>query len=249
MKQTEGQLSFENYELKQVEVRLKLRDAPSLYSQEPLSSPQKAVDVMAKMMADLDREYCCVINLNNKLQAISSEKYPMDQDITPLSFNIVSIGTLNTALVPIQNVFKAAILSNAGSVVLMHNHPSGALMPSKEDIKLTKQVIAAGHIMGIPVMDHIIVGGENGGQYSFRESTDLFNQDPMCFLIEDAKRANEKTVEYRTDDNNPSRHETKQVITFGEKRSVLDLIAQKKKEILRENPREEPDMMQRRDER
>lgn len=77
-----------------------------------------------------------------------------------LSMETVSIGTLNASLVHPREVLKAAILSNAASIILAHNHPSGDVAPSSDDIELTKRMVKAGEIMGIEVLDHIIVGSE-----------------------------------------------------------------------------------------
>ncbi len=151
----------EEYELKQVKVRLKLAEAEPLYSVEQINSPDKAVRVMAEALSQMDREYCCVVNL--------------DASNHPINFNVVSIGDINGAQVPIQNVFKSAILSNAASIMMFHNHPSGNTNASREDIDVTKRLIEAGKIMNIPVTDHIIVAGGTAELYSFREkSPDMF---------------------------------------------------------------------------
>jgi DNA repair protein RadC len=72
----------------------------------------------------------------------------------------VAIGSLNsTSLVP-REIFKGAILANAAAIVLCHNHPSGGLTPSKEDIRLTKEMIEAGKLLGIQVLDHLIVSSQ-----------------------------------------------------------------------------------------
>jgi proteasome lid subunit RPN8/RPN11 len=144
------------YELKQVQVRLKLSEAEPLYSTECVNTPQKAVEVMAKALSELDREYCCVVN--------------MDSAKHPINFNIVSIGDVSSTQVPIQNVFKSAILSNAASIMLFHNHPSGSLLPSTPDMEVTKRLMEAGRIMNIPVLDHIIVAGGTAQHYSFRQN-------------------------------------------------------------------------------
>ena len=70
----------------------------------------------------------------------------------------VSKGNLNSSIVHPRNVFQRAILQNAAAIVMAHNHPSGDPKPSDIDIKITKQIISAGEILGIEVMDHIIVG-------------------------------------------------------------------------------------------
>jgi len=70
----------------------------------------------------------------------------------------VSVGTLDASLVHPREVFKTAILANAASVILVHNHPSGDPAPSPEDRQITERCAAAGKILGIPLLDHVIVG-------------------------------------------------------------------------------------------
>ncbi len=72
----------------------------------------------------------------------------------------ISRGTLNASIVHPREVFKPAILHNAAAIICFHNHPSGDPKPSKEDIKITQQLVEAGKIMEIEVLDHIIVGDE-----------------------------------------------------------------------------------------
>ena len=152
----------DEYELKQVKVRLKLAEAEPLYSTEQITTPDKAAEVMAQALSQMDREYCCVVNLDGANH--------------PINFNVVSIGDVNQAHVPIQNVFKSAILSNASSIMMFHNHPSGSVQASREDIDVTKRLIEAGKIMNIPVLDHIIVGGGSGERFSFKEANpEMFN--------------------------------------------------------------------------
>ena len=152
----------DEYELKQVKVRLKLAEAEPLYSTEQITTPDKAAEVMAQALSQMDREYCCVVNLDGANH--------------PINFNVVSIGDVNQAHVPIQNVFKSAILSNASSIMMFHNHPSGSVQASREDIDVTKRLIEAGKIMNIPVLDHIIVGGGTAERFSFKEANpEMFN--------------------------------------------------------------------------
>lgn len=168
----------DKYELKQVQVRLRLSEAEPLYSTESITSPEIAAKVMAGALAEMDREYCCVVNL--------------DGSNHPINFNIVSIGDINHAYVPVQNIFKSAILSNATSIMLLHNHPSGSLNPSKDDIELTRRVIEAGAIMNIPVIDHLIVIGGTAELVSIRE------EKPEIFGIrEEAKYENRPKMNIR----------------------------------------------------
>ena len=79
----------------------------------------------------------------------------------------VSIGSVTASTTTPREIFKSAILANAVSIVICHNHPSGELEPSPEDIKLTKQLIHAGELLGIKVLDHLIIS--NQGYKSLRD--------------------------------------------------------------------------------
>ena len=71
---------------------------------------------------------------------------------------MVSVGTLNKAIVHPREVFKTAILSNAASIMAFHNHPSGETTPSQQDIQLTNRLYEAGELLGIKLLDHLIIG-------------------------------------------------------------------------------------------
>ena len=91
-----------------------------------------------------DREVLCVVNLNTRKQ--------------PINFHVVSVGELNQSIASIPNILKSGILSNAGSFLLLHNHPSGDPEPSKEDIEITERLIETGKLLGIRVIDHLVLG-------------------------------------------------------------------------------------------
>ena len=74
-------------------------------------------------------------------------------------FEVISEGSLNATIVHPREVFRGAIVATAGSIILLHNHPSGNPDPSNEDKMLTRQVVEAGKIIGIPVYDHMIFAG------------------------------------------------------------------------------------------
>ncbi len=74
-----------------------------------------------------------------------------------LSFETVSIGTINQTLVHPREVFRAAVAISASAIIIGHNHPSGKAVPSREDIQVTKNLVEAGEILGIPVVDHLVV--------------------------------------------------------------------------------------------
>lgn len=142
----------EKHELKMVSVRLV--DAPPLLGNKKIRLPKDAVEVMAQELRNYDRELFCILNLRTRGQAINA--------------NIVTMGTLNGSLVCPREVFKSSILSNAASVILIHNHPSGDCRPSPDDINLTKKLQICGDLIGIPVLDHIITNTQ--GEYiSFEE--------------------------------------------------------------------------------
>lgn len=75
--------------------------------------------------------------------------------------DVISIGGLNASIVHPRELFKSAIRESANSVIIVHNHPSGNPKPSKDDIVITKKIVNAGRIIGIPVIDHIIIGDKN----------------------------------------------------------------------------------------
>ena len=74
---------------------------------------------------------------------------------------MVAIGTLDTILVHSREVFRGAILNNAAAIAIMHNHPSGDPTPSESDVKITRELVRAGQILRIEVLDHIILGNPN----------------------------------------------------------------------------------------
>ena len=138
--------------LKQVAIRLV--EQPPLYSETPMDGPEAAVRVMHDLLADMDREVFCIVNLQS--------------DLRPINMNIVSVGALDHTIAHPREIFKSAILSNASRMLLIHNHPSGVLTPSNEDIQTTARIQEAGELMGIPLVDHIIVA-KGQEYYSFKE--------------------------------------------------------------------------------
>lgn len=84
-----------------------------------------------------------------------------------LGYHEVSRGTLDSTVVHPREVFKAAVMENAASVIVGHNHPSGDVTPSPEDVLLTRRLATAGQVLGIDLLDHVVIGA-NGRYYSFR---------------------------------------------------------------------------------
>jgi DNA repair protein RadC len=76
-------------------------------------------------------------------------------------WHLVSLGTVDASLVHPREVFRAACVASAASVIVAHHHPSGDPSPSAEDVKITRQLVAAGQVLGIPVLDHVVIGEES----------------------------------------------------------------------------------------
>lgn len=76
----------------------------------------------------------------------------------PISWQVISTGSIDTLLVHAREVFKGAIVLNASAIILAHNHPSGDPCPSEADIKVTRDLIRAGQLLKIDVVDHVILG-------------------------------------------------------------------------------------------
>lgn len=155
--------------LKQVGIRLV--EEPPLLSPEPMNNPEAAVRVLGKWLSEMDRELFCVVNLNTNL--------------TPINMNVVSIGALNVAYVHPRETMKSAILSNSAYLMLVHNH-LGSLNPSKEDIEVTDRIQSAASLMGIPVLDHIIVG-RNQEFFSLRENNIFSFENDISYTSEQSK--------------------------------------------------------------
>ena len=108
------------------------------------STPQSIAEYVMEDMRFLPQEQLRAVYLSTKNQLIA--------------VRTLTIGTINSSLAKSREVFRFAIQYNAAAVVLVHNHPSGDPAPSSDDIAVTRQIAQAGHIMEIPVLDHIIIG-------------------------------------------------------------------------------------------
>lgn len=90
----------------------------------------------------------------------------------PLGISKISEGGLAGTVVDVKMIFQAALKANASSIILAHNHPSGNLKPSDQDLKITKKIVEAGRLMDVKVLDHLILT-YNNGYYSFSDEGDL----------------------------------------------------------------------------
>jgi DNA repair protein RadC len=122
-----------------------------------MSSPSEVVGFFYAELADSKVEKFITVFLNTKNEVINWE--------------VISIGSLNASIVHPREVFNRAIKRNAASLIAVHNHPSGHIDPSKEDVNITKRLFEAGQLIGIPLIDHIIIGKEK--YYSFKEENQL----------------------------------------------------------------------------
>lgn len=119
----------------------------------PLQTSTAAAALLRPCFDGLDREQFVVCGLDAKLSAIG--------------INVVSIGSLTLSIVHPREVFKALILMNASACLCAHNHPSGEVTPSQEDRVLTTRLRAAGELLGITLLDHLILGTDR--VYSFAD--------------------------------------------------------------------------------
>lgn len=120
---------------------------------EPFNTPEKVFKYCIDMR-DLKQEVVRVLFLDSKLKLIASKD--------------ISRGTLNVSIVHPRDVFREAVLRNSSAIVLVHNHPSGDATPSGEDVEITVRIKRAGETLGIPLLDHVIIGTS---YYSFRRDS------------------------------------------------------------------------------
>ena len=145
--------------IQEVEPRLYLKKLNVLKVSERISSTKQAIEYMQKYVKGFDREKLICMCLNT--------------DNTVINISTISVGTLLQTTTSGREIFKVAILSNAAKILLFHNHPDVEdPTPSKADAVMTKECIAIGNYLGIPLLDHIIISGEY--IYSFEQQSMLY---------------------------------------------------------------------------
>jgi len=112
-----------------------------------IKKPEDVFKFMRKCFYEKDKEYLYLISLDTRSKVISR--------------NLISIGTINETLVHPREVFRQALINNATSIILVHNHPSGDATPSDDDLSITERLYKAGINMGIAVVDHIIMSNDS----------------------------------------------------------------------------------------
>ncbi len=123
------------------EIGHRLSTQTTSYKSKELTNPEKVFKFMRSKIKDYKKERLYVIALNARGWTV----------------NEISVGALDSSVAHPREVFSEAIKNNASSVIFVHNHPSGNTEPSEEDVKITKQLMKAGELLGIKVLDHIII--------------------------------------------------------------------------------------------
>ena len=205
--------------LEQVSVRL-VKEPPVL-SEETIESPEDAVRILGDVFRDYDREVAGVVHLRS--------------DHAPINMAIISMGSLNQSLMHPRELLKAAFLSNAESILIFHNHPSGRLIPSQEDIAVTARMQQLCMLAGIPVLDHIILGrGED--YFSFREKSILsMKEHPYSSDLEsvDLKKAEQCAELYGYKEKDSRKRSIKE--TLEENKQKISSEFRSSKRIKKEN--------------
>ena len=130
-----------------------VRERQLLYDGNRLTTPEQASAAFCALVGNPDREHFVALLLDTKNRITGIHQ--------------VSQGSLNQSVVHPRETLKCAVLASAAAIILAHNHPSGDLTPSREDIEITRRLKEAGDILGIKVLDHIIVDTESGNCSSF----------------------------------------------------------------------------------
>ena len=143
--------------LSEITLEMRVNETHIEVASDQIKSPETAKSIFQALAGNKDREHFYSLMLDTKNQV--------------KGYHCVSMGSLNAAIVHPREVFKAAILANAASVILCHNHPSGNVIPSREDKEITERLVEVGEILGIKVLDHIVVSYND--YYSFKANGDM----------------------------------------------------------------------------
>lgn len=143
-------------------VRIKMvAEGEMKFNKNRISKAADVSEILYEYLDGADREFLGVLTLSS--------------DNKPININIVSVGSLTSSIVHPREIFKTAILSNACSIILFHNHPSGYVAPSKSDIVSSKRIAKCADILGIELLDSIIIGNnKEDGYYSLAEYDEIF---------------------------------------------------------------------------
>ncbi len=128
-----------------------------LEDRQRVTTAREGAELLMPRLRFANTEHFLVVLLDTKSKVISVRE--------------ISRGSVNASLVHVREVFAPAVLHHATAILVGHNHPSGEVAPSKEDKDFTKELVKAGAVLGIPVLDHLVIG--DGLFYSFKEHGDL----------------------------------------------------------------------------
>ncbi|MGB8699524.1 MAG: DNA repair protein RadC [Thermosynechococcaceae cyanobacterium] len=135
-----------------------LPDAPTV-----VENPETAAAVLANHLMWQSQERFAVLLLDIKHRLVGTQ--------------IISIGTATETIAHPRDIFREAIRQGATRTIVAHNHPSGQLDPSPEDLALTRQLLTGAQVLGVPILDHLILG--NGNYASLRQTTTLWEECPQ----------------------------------------------------------------------
>ena len=120
------------------------REGSIVSDRKTVHSPEDVQQILQGYFAEVPCEHFLAVMLDTKNHV--------------LAVSTISVGSLNASIVHPRELFQRAILANAASLILAHNHPSGDPTPSPEDMELTRKLTAAGKLLDIPILDHVILG-------------------------------------------------------------------------------------------
>ncbi|MFZ2146183.1 MAG: JAB domain-containing protein [Sedimentisphaerales bacterium] len=151
---------FDGYEYKGIKIKTKLAiEGEKRYRPMTMSTPADVYKVFGKLaQSDKERFYSILLDAKNNV----------------IGVDMVSQGSIGSTPVVPRDVYKSALLASAASVIFVHPHPSGDPEPSYSDMEITNQLMMAGEMMGIDVLDHVIIGRDR--YYSFSEKGKICNQ-------------------------------------------------------------------------
>jgi len=181
-------------------------------------TPDDAIGIVQGMLEDLDREMLVCINLANSGRVINA--------------SICSVGSMDMAFVSPPEILRGALLSGAKSMILLHNHTSGRVNPSREDMEVTKRMATASSVVGVNLLDSIIIG-ENGKQFSFKSSMEECLR-PAEFAVGDPMIAAEAEPEYSAEEEKADNTAAKAVEKKAERPVRSDYVSEHRKAVVQQ---------------
>lgn len=133
--------------------RSKIENSSAKNKNKIIRKPEDLYSLLKEKILNFHKEYFLVASLDNRNKIIS--------------IDTISIGTLTSSLIHPRETFEVAIRNHAAAIIICHNHPSGELKPSEDDLAVTDNLVKAGKLLGIEVSDHLIIAKD--GYFSFRE--------------------------------------------------------------------------------